>query len=90
MKELSHKVSQLTEIINSFTPVVKELKCANDAVQQDSISHNDGPPTNETGALIPADSRSDDFIGHLVHKVTDNEPTDKALPENSPLSSTMS
>ena len=90
LDELNQKVSQLTEIINSFAPVVKELKGAYDAAQQqDSPSlyeeePDDGSPSDETGASnlsTLADSRGNDLVDHLVHEVTDDEPTDQALPE---------
>ena len=69
---------------------MQELKGAYDAAQQqDSTSFyeeelDDGSPSNESGAPnlpIPGDSRSDDVVDHLVHEVTNDEPTDQALPE---------
>ena len=57
--------------------------------QQDSSSLyekelDDGSPSDETGPSnlsTRADSRSDDLVDHFVHEVTDDEPTDPALPE---------
>ena len=85
LEELNHKVAELAEIMNSFAPVVKELKGAYDAAQQqDGASISDGEikddlPNDEATDLLPA-SQSGVLVDDLVHKVTESEP-DQALPE---------
>ena len=93
LEELHQKVSQLPEILNTFAPVVQELKGAYDAVQQqDRASSSEGKinepgligttaeGAGEAGALL-RDTQSDGLIDELFHEVIDNEPTDQALPE---------
>ncbi|CAB4015100.1 Hypothetical predicted protein [Paramuricea clavata] len=86
LEELSHKVTQLAEIINSFAPVVKELKGAYDtAQQQDGASVSEGEIeddllNDEATDSLPA-SQNGALVDDLVHEVTESEPTDHALPE---------
>ena len=87
MDELHHQVSQLAEIMNTFAPVVKELKSAYDAArQQDETDLSDGeidenvqPRANDSssGPREPSEALVDDH----VQEVTEIASTDKALTE---------
>lgn len=88
LHELSHQLAQLAEIMNTFAPVVKELKSAYDAArQQDGADPSNGeideyviePRSN--GSSSGTRESSEAVVDDLVQEATEIESTDKALPE---------
>ena len=92
MYDLNRKVDQLTVLMSSFAPVVKDLKQAYDADRQ--MNDGDDMPegetddehsTNRAAAVVAATdtalaNQSDVLVDELIHEMTENEPTDQPLP----------
>ena len=90
MGKIDHKLTQLAEIVNSFAPVVKELKSAYDAAQQQAEAdmsegeiNDEESPQHETlnDAVSNALTVKSNEIDDLVQEVTENETTAAGLPD---------
>ena len=91
LAELSQKVDQLTNMMRSFAPVVKELKTAYDAAKQagDTISSegegedNDGNSESPVKGAKSNGSETPDpirlLVDDLVQEVMENEQTEQPL-----------
>ena len=83
MAKIDQKLTQLADIVSGFAPVIKELKSAYDAVQQqDDIALSDGeleedPEQSETvnNTANTAVTSEPNEVDDLVQEVTENEPT---------------
>ena len=64
-EELNQKVSQLTEIVNTFAPVVQDLKGAYDAAQQQDRANSPEGKIDEPG-LIGTAAEGEDEAGALL------------------------
>ncbi|XP_046849960.1 uncharacterized protein LOC124443514 [Xenia sp. Carnegie-2017] len=92
LDDLNRKFDQLTCLMNTFAPVVKELKQAYDAARQrndgDVMSEGETDDEHSTigAAAVVEDTasalanQSDALVDELIYEVTDNEPTDQPLP----------
>ena len=89
MGKIDHKLTQLAEIVHSFAPVVKELKSAYDAAQQQAepdmsegeINDEESPQHEINDAVSNALTAKSNEIDDLVQEVTENETTAAGLPD---------
>ena len=89
VKKIDQKLTQLAEIVNSFAPVIKELKSAYDAAQQQAeadmsegeINDEESPEHETNDAVSNALTSKSNEIHDLVKDVTENETTAAGLPD---------
>ncbi|KAK3751368.1 hypothetical protein QZH41_009315, partial [Actinostola sp. cb2023] len=89
--ELSHKIDQLTTVVNKFAPVISELKAAYDASTIDDLSDSEADDEEAEGEPSAKKSKTssdqqnmtvaDGLVDVLVQEVTEDEQTDKILNE---------